>query len=141
MKPEKKPVHSDEAPKGRGPFPQALRYGNLLFVSGQGPLDPERSAPIDGSFEDEVEQTLANLRAVVKGAGCDLSDALKLTIYLADLANIPRFNEIYARHFPEPRPARTLVQAGLRGIQVEIDAMFACEDSSQREEERPAHAG
>lgn len=127
MKAKKMVVHSDVAPKGRGPFPQALRYGGLLFVSGQGPLDPVRNEPIRGSFEEEVEQTLANLRAVVQGAGCDLSDALKLTIYLADLANIPRFNEIYARHFPEPRPARTLVQAGLRGIQVEVDAVFGCD--------------
>ena len=97
-------------------------------MSGQGPLEPETNAPIEGSFGDEVERTLANLREVARGAGCDLSDALKLTIYLTDLANIPRFNDIYARHFPEPRPARTLVQAGLRGIQVEIDAIFGCDE-------------
>lgn len=123
---KKEVVFSTQAPKGRGPFPQAIRFGNLLLVSGQGPLDPVRNEPSTGTFEHEVHQTLANLQNIVIAAGADFSDALKLTVYLTDLTNIPKFNEIYAQYFPEPRPARTLVQAGLRGIQVEIDGIFAC---------------
>ncbi len=128
MKLEKNAIFSPEAPKGRGPFPQAIHYGNLLFVSGQGPLDPVRNEPDTGTFESEVHLTIQNLRRVVNAANADLSDALKVTVYLTDLANIPKFNEIYSQYFPEPRPARTLVQAGLRGIQVEIDAIFRHRD-------------
>lgn len=126
MATEKETVFTHAAPRGRGPFPQAVRFGELLFVSGQGPLDAVRNEPDTGTFEHETHKTLGNLRAIVEGAGSDLSRALKLTIYLTDLANIPKFNEIYAQYFPEPRPARTLVQTGLRGIQVEVDGIFAC---------------
>ncbi len=119
-------VHSSKAPVGRGPFPQAVRYGGLLFVSGQGPLDPQRNEPDVGSFEHEVRVTLDNLAAVVEAAGCGLADALKLTIYLANVANVPSFNELYREYFPDRRPARTLVEVGLRGIQVEVDGIFAC---------------
>ncbi len=128
MEVRKETVHSPEAPKGRGPFPQAVKLGNLLMVSGQGPLDPVRNEPDTGSFEHEVELTLRNIRSIVRAAGADFKDALKLTVYLADLGNVPKFNEIYAKHFPEPRPARTLVEVGLRGIQVEIDGFFRVPD-------------
>lgn len=128
MRLEKRVVQAKAAPKGRGPFPQALRYGNLLFVSGQGPLDPDRNEPIKGSFDQQVTQTLLNLGEIAKAAGCSLEDALKLTVYLSDLNDVPRFNELYEQQFTEPRPARTLVQVGLRGIQVEIDAIFRCDD-------------
>lgn len=126
MKLEKEIIHSSEAPKGRGPFPQALKYGNLVFVSGQGPLDSEKNEPDTGSFEKEVRLTFNNLEKIVKAAGCNFADALNLTIYLTDLANVPQFNEIYQEYFPEPRPARTLVQVVLRGIQVEVAAIFQC---------------
>jgi 2-iminobutanoate/2-iminopropanoate deaminase len=130
MRFEKEIIFSKEAPKGRGPFPQAVRYGNQIFVSGQGPLDPVRNEPDTGSFEHEVHLTIQNLQRIVSAANSDLSEALKLTIYLADIENVPKFNEIYKQYFKEPYPARTLVQAGLRGIQVEIDAIFACQSDS-----------
>jgi 2-iminobutanoate/2-iminopropanoate deaminase len=119
-------VYTPEAPKGRGPFPQGVRYGDMLFVSGTGPLDPQRNEPDVGSFEHEVELTLRNLAKIAGAAGCRLADAVKLTVYLADLANVPEFNAIYGRFFRTHLPARTLVQVGLRGIQVEIDGIFAC---------------
>ncbi len=119
-------VHTSKAPSGRGPFPQAVRCGDLLFVSGTGPLDPGRNEPDVGSFEHEAHLTLQNLSAVAEAAGCGLRDAVKLTIYLADVANVPAFNEVYRLYFTERLPARTLVQVGLRGIQVEIDGIFAC---------------
>jgi 2-iminobutanoate/2-iminopropanoate deaminase len=119
-------VYTPKAPKGRGPFPQAIRFGDLLFVSGMGPIDPESNEPDIGSFEHEAHLTLKNLAEVAQAAGCSMAKALKLTIYLADLANIPAFNEVYRQYFHDYLPARTLVQAGLRGIQVEIDGVFAC---------------
>lgn len=123
---EKKTIQAPDAPKGRGPFPQAVQYNGMLFVSGQGPLDPSTSTPVTGTFESEAHLTIQNIEKIVRAAGGELKDALKLTIYLTDLANIPKFNEIYIQYFSEPYPARTLVQAGLRGIQVEIDATFIC---------------
>ena len=131
MKIDKETIFSKEAPKGRGPFPQAVRFGNQIFVSGQGPLDPVRNEPDTGSFEHEVRLTIQNLQRIVKAANSDLSDALKLTVYLSDIENVPKFNKIYSQYFREPLPARTLVQAGLRGIQVEIDGIFACRNDSE----------
>lgn len=123
---DKKTVFAPDAPKGRGPFPQAVQYNNQLFVSGQGPLDPITNTPVTGTFESEVHLTIQNIKKIAAAANCELTDALKLTVYLTDLSNIPKFNEIYIQYFSEPYPARTLVQAGLRGIQVEIDATFIC---------------
>jgi len=125
---EKKVIFSTEAPKGRGPFPQAIKYNNQLFISGQGPLDPISSVPVIGTFESEVHLTIQNIKKIVAAVNGDLNDALKLTVYLTDLTNVPKFNEIYTQYFSEPYPARTLVQAGLRGIQIEIDAIFICRE-------------
>ena len=125
---EKKVIFSPEAPKGRGPFPQAIKYNNQLFISGQGPLDPISSVPVIGTFESEVHLTIQNIKKIVAAVNGDLNDALKLTVYLTDLTNIHKFNEIYTQYFSEPYPARTLVQAGLRGIQIEIDAIFICRE-------------
>lgn len=122
----REPVIAQDAPKGRGPFPQALKAGPFVFLSGWGPLDKETNAPIQGDFEQQVRQTLDNISAVSDASGLGLSKAVKIVVYLTDLANIPQFNEIYKEYFPDEncRPARTLVQAGLRGIDVEIDVVL-----------------
>ncbi len=119
-------IYTENAPKGRGPFPQALKVGPFVFMSGWGPLDKETNAPIQGDFEQQVRKTLDNISAVAAASGVSIDRAVKITIYLTDLTNIPRFNEIYKEYFPDEhqRPARTLVQAGLRGIDVEIDAIL-----------------
>lgn len=117
-------VFSKKAPRGRGPFPQAVKAGPFLFVSGMGPLDPDTNAPIQGDFEAQVRRTLDNIREIVLEAGMELSDAVRITIYLTELGNIPRFNAIYEEYFPGDRPARALVQAGLRGIDVELESTF-----------------
>lgn len=118
-------ITTSKAPKGRGPFPQAVRYGDLLFISGQGPLDPVTSEPRTGEFEVEVRLTLDNVKAIIEAAGGTLADALNLKIYLTDIKNVPAFNAIYAEYFPDKRPARTLIEVVLRGIQVEVDGVFA----------------
>lgn len=116
-------IFSERAPKGRGPFPQALRAGSLVFLSGQGPLDPQTNAPIAGGFKEQVERTFDNVVAILAAAGLTPESIVKITVYLSDLARIPEFNVLYedwlGRHFP----ARTLVQAGLRGIDVELDVI------------------
>lgn len=139
----KETVFSPSAPTGRGPFPQAVRFGGQLFVSGQGPLDPVRNEPDTGSFAHEVHLTLRNLAKIAAAAGCALGDAVKLTIYLSDISKVPEFNEIYRQYFDEPRPARTLIQVGLRGIQVEIDGIFACPSETAEASEEPdaGHGG
>jgi 2-iminobutanoate/2-iminopropanoate deaminase len=120
---EKRIIESSDAPKGRGPFPQALRCGPMVFVSGQGPLSPSTNAPIGGNFAEQAAQTLRNVEAVLAASGLGLQHIVKATIYLQDLSRVEEFNEIYRTMMPEPWPARTLVSAGLRGIDVEIDVI------------------
>jgi 2-iminobutanoate/2-iminopropanoate deaminase len=127
-------IFTDKAPQGRGPFPQALRVGQMVFVSGQGPLDPAVNAPISGTFSEQVDRTLDNLKAILAAAGLGFSDIAKVTVYLSDLRYVPEFNAIYESRIPAPFPARTLVQAGLRGIDVEIDVIAI--DSRQASTER-----
>jgi 2-iminobutanoate/2-iminopropanoate deaminase len=128
-------ISTEAAPQGRGPFPQALRVGQFVFVSGQGPLDPTTNAPIAGSFSEQVNRTFDNLQAILAATDLDLSNLAKVTVYLSDLQNIPEFNAIYEKRVPVPFPARTLVQAGLRGIDVELD-VIAVDPRSDRTEER-----
>ncbi|HEY1945164.1 MAG TPA: Rid family hydrolase [Roseiarcus sp.] len=116
-------IVTEKAPKGRGPFPQALRVGEFVFVSGQGPLDPTTSVPISGTFSQQVDQTFDNLEAILAAAGIGLADLAKVTVYLSDLGRVPEFNALYEARIPAPFPARTLVQAGLRGIDVELDVI------------------
>lgn len=119
----KRLIYTPSAPAGRGPFPQALEAGPFVFVSGQGPLLPDTNQPQQVDFPTQVRRTLANVDAILRAANLSLEHVVKMTIYLTDLANVPAFNEIYAQMVPEPRPARTLVQAGLRGIDVEVDVI------------------
>ncbi len=120
---EKKVIASEDAPKGRGPFPQALRCGPMVFVSGQGPLSAATNAPIGGTFAEQAMQTLRNVEAVLAAAGLGMQHIVKATIYLQDLGRVEEFNDVYRKVMPEPWPARTLVAAGLRGIDVEIDVI------------------
>jgi 2-iminobutanoate/2-iminopropanoate deaminase len=127
-------IFTDKAPQGRGPYPQALRVGQMIFVSGQGPLDPVANAPISGSFAEQVDLTFNNLKAILTADGLGFSDIAKITVYLSDLRYVPEFNAIYQSYIPAPFPARTLVQAGLRGIDVELDVIAI--DSRQAFTER-----
>ena len=119
----KQTISASGAPSGRGPYPQAVRVGSFIFLSGQGPLDPATDEPISGSFAQQVRQTFHNVEAILAAAGLGLEHIVKITVYLSDLARIPEFNELYKAHMPQPWPARTLVQAGLRQIDVEMDVI------------------
>ena len=126
MPPELKArVATPQAPAGRGPFPQAVQVGPLLFLSGQGPLSPATNQPIAGGFAEQVRQTFANVEAILRAAGLGLEHVVKVTVYLADIARVPEFNSLYEVLMPAPFPARTLVEVGLRGIDVELDVIAA----------------
>lgn len=115
-------INADAAPAKAGPYSHAVRTGNLVFLSGQGPFDPATGA-IPESFEEQVRQTLRNLAAVAEAAGGSLADAVRIGVYLREIENFAAMNEVYAEFFHEPQPARTTVQSGLR-IAVEIDAVL-----------------
>jgi len=119
-------VHSDDAPKAIGPYSQAIKAGNLLFCSGQIPLDPKSGEMVGGSdVKAQAEQVMRNLKAVLEAGGASFASVVKTTIFLADLGHFKEVNEIYGGYFKDAPPARATVQvAGLpRGALVEIDAI------------------
>jgi reactive intermediate/imine deaminase len=115
-------VDSSEVPPKAGPYSHAVRTGNIVFLSGQGPFHPETGA-IPDAFDEQVRQTLRNLAAAAAAAGGSLANAVRVGVYLRDMANFPVLNEVYPEFFSEPYPARTTVQSGLR-IEVEVDAVL-----------------
>ena len=120
-----KPVSSPDAPAAIGPYSQAIRAGDTVYLSGQIPLDPGSMQLVEG-FEAQVKRVFDNLQAVCKAAGGDFGRVVRVTIYLVDLGQFPKVNEIMATYFKEPFPARvTIGVASLpRGAQVEIDAVM-----------------
>jgi len=119
-------ISTDRAPSAIGTYSQAIRTGNWVFLSGQIPLDPESMDLVQGDIEAQVIRVLDNLRAVAQAAGGDLTDIVKLTVFLTDLKNFPVVNEVMARYFREPYPARAAVGVAAlpRGAAVEIDAIM-----------------
>jgi 2-iminobutanoate/2-iminopropanoate deaminase len=118
-------VLTDKAPKPIGPYSQAVRYGNLVFTSGQIPIDPANGNLVAGDIVKETEQVFANLSAVLAAAGTDLGRAVKTTVFLTDMGLFGRVNEVYARHFKEPFPARSTVQVAAlpKGVSIEIEVV------------------
>jgi 2-iminobutanoate/2-iminopropanoate deaminase len=123
----KKPVSTTAAPKAIGPYSQAVeaRGARTLFLSGQIPLDPATGELVKGDIEVETVRVMENLRAVLAAAGAGFGDVVRTTIFLADLADFARVNEVYGRSFPADPPARATVQVAAlpRGARVEIDAI------------------
>jgi 2-iminobutanoate/2-iminopropanoate deaminase len=115
--------HSDAAPRAIGPYAQAVEVGGWLFTSGQVGLDPATGELVKGGFEAQARRVFANLKAVLAAAGCSLSDVVKATVYLADMADFPVLNAIYAAEFGDHKPARSTVQAAAlpKAARVEID--------------------
>lgn len=122
-----KTVSTGNAPKAIGPYSQAVIHNGLAFLSGQIPLDPTTGEMAPGDIAAQTERVLENLRAVLEAAGATLSSVLKTTVFLKDMGDFPRMNEVYARYFPENPPARSTVQAAKlpRDAMVEIDAIAA----------------
>ena len=121
----KQPVETDQAPAPVGPYVQAVRAGDTLYVSGQIPLDPATGEVIDGDFEARVRRVFDNLEAVCRAAGGKLSDIVKLNVYLTDLGGFATINEVMAEYFSDALPARAAVEVAAlpKGVDVEMDAV------------------
>ena len=120
-------VSTDAAPAAIGPYSQAVRHRDVLYCSGQIPLDPASGEPVGGSVAEEATQCLRNLAAVCEAAGTDLSRALRLTVYTTELGQFAEINEAYAEFFAAEPPARAAVGVAAlpKGVRVEIDAIVA----------------
>ena len=120
-------IATTAAPGAIGPYSQAIEAGGFVFVSGQIPLDPATGAFVPGGVEEQAEQSLRNLKAVLAGAGCTLGDVVKTTVFIADMNDFPKVNEVYKKYFCEPFPARSCVaiKSLPLGAQVEVEAIAA----------------
>jgi reactive intermediate/imine deaminase len=121
----KQPISTPEAPAAIGTYSQAVRAGDTVYLSGQIPLDPKSMQLVEG-FDNQVRRVFANLQAVARASGGSLDDAVRVTVYLTDLANFAKVNEVMATYFREPYPARAAVGVASlpRGAAVEIDAVL-----------------
>ena len=119
-------VQTDKAPQAIGTYSQAVKVANTVYLSGQIPLVPETMKMVEGDFSKQVEQVFENLNAVCKAAGGSMNDIVKLNIYLIDLKNFATVNEIMARYFTQPYPARAAVGVASlpRDAQVEMDGIM-----------------
>jgi 2-iminobutanoate/2-iminopropanoate deaminase len=118
----KEVVFTERAPKPIGPYSQAIKLGNLLFVSGQIPIDPATNEVVKGGIKEQTERVLENVKAILEAANMTLNDVIMAFVYLSDMADFPQFNEVYSRYFKERPPARVTVAVKSlpRDVKVEI---------------------
>ena len=109
---QKQVFQTNKAAVTGGPYSQAIVHNGIIYVSGQGAVDPQTNKIRLGSVEEEAELALENLRIILQEAGSSLDNVLTITVYLLDIAEYARFNEVYKKYFKEKRPARTCIQAG-----------------------------
>lgn len=121
----KKVIATPDAPAAVGPYSQAIAFGNLLFCAGQIPLTPDTGELVAGDVTVQTEQVLKNLGAVLHANGMTLANVVKTTVFLTDLADFTKMNDVYANHFTKPFPARSTVQVAAlpKGANVEIEAI------------------
>jgi len=126
-------IHTDKAPQAIGTYSQAVRCGRTVFLSGQIPLIPETMQLVEGTVEDRIVQVFENLSAVAEAAGGTLQDIAKLNIFLTDLNNFALVNEVMARYFKQPYPARAAVGVAAlpKGTDVEMDAILVLDASGE----------
>jgi reactive intermediate/imine deaminase len=120
------PIHTSKAPAAIGPYSQAIRAGNTVYLSGQIPLNPATMEIVKGDIGAQIRQVFDNLAAVAEASGGSLANAVRLTVYLTDLANFPLVNEIMAQYCKEPYPARAAIGVAQlpRGAAVEVDGIL-----------------
>ena len=121
----KKIIETPNAPQAIGPYSQAIRYGNFLFVSGQIAIDPQTVNIIEGDIEAQTEQVLKNIAAIIEAAGMSLQDVVKCTCFLKDMNDFVRFNAVYEKYFGEILPARETVEVSRlpKDVLVEVSAI------------------
>jgi reactive intermediate/imine deaminase len=120
-------ITTDKAPAAIGAYSQAVKVGNTVYLSGQIPLVPETMEIVEGDIKMRIRQVFDNLQAVAKAAGGDLTDMVKLNVFLTDLGDFPTINQIMAEYFPQPYPARAAIGVAAlpKGVDVEIDGIMA----------------
>lgn len=125
----KKSVATESAPKALGPYSQAIRVGNFLFLSGQIPLDPASGQIVGGTTAEQTERVLLNLSAVLAAEGMSFKHLVKTTVFLKDMSDFAAFNEVYGKHIPSPYPARSTVEVARlpKDVRVEIEAIATWE--------------
>src|SRR5262245_24063581 len=128
----RQPVTTSDAPRTGLPYAQAIRYADLVFVSGQVAIDPATGQPVMGDIRLQTRRVLDNISSILTAAGTSLEFTLEAMCFLSDPADVPAFNEVYASYFPADPPARTTVQAGLPleafKVEIRVIAGFAVED-------------
>lgn len=122
---EKSAIETSNAPGAIGPYSQAMKTGDLLFTSGQLPIDPATGKMVEGSVAERAHQAIKNLKAVIEAAGGNLGDVVKTTVFLADIGDFQDVNTVYAEYFEEPYPARSAFQVAALplGAALEIEAV------------------
>ncbi|MCS6873790.1 MAG: RidA family protein [Pyrinomonadaceae bacterium] len=122
---ESEVISTDKAPKAIGPYSQAIKFGNIVFCSGQIPIDPLTGEFVPGGIVEQTEQVLKNLSAVLEAAGSSLQKVVKTTVFLADMNDFAAMNEVYERFFSRNKPARSTVQAARlpKDARVEIECI------------------
>ena len=121
------PIHTDKAPAAVGPYSQAIATDSLLFTAGMIPIDPQTGKIAEADIETHAHQVFRNLQAVAEAAGTELSKALKVTVFLIDMADFQRVNSVYAQYFQQPYPARCAIQVAALplGAAIEVEAIIA----------------
>lgn len=116
-------INTNDAPAAIGPYSQAIKAGNMLFISGQGPFNPKTMEIVDGDVKAQTSQVLKNIDAILKEAGADFSNVVKTTVFLKDMEDFSEINEVYVEYFGEHKPARSCVEVARlpKDIKVEIE--------------------
>jgi len=124
----KRIIQTEQAPAAIGPYSQAISIGDFLFTSGQIALDPESGIFLSGEIEEETEQTLKNISAILRAGGLSLENVVKTTVYLSDINHFSRMNQVYEKYFSKTKPARACIQVAAlpKGAKIEIDAIANC---------------
>lgn len=123
----KKVIQTSTAPQAIGPYSQAVKSNGFVFVSGQLPIDPATGELISGAIEEETKRVMENIKAILTAAGVGMGNIVKTTIFLTDLGNFAKVNEVYGSYFPSEPPARATIQVAAlpKGVRVEIEAIAA----------------
>jgi 2-iminobutanoate/2-iminopropanoate deaminase len=119
-------VKTDNAPVPRGPYNQAVRVGDTIYVAGQIPIDPSTNEVVKGGIEEQTRRVLDNIKAIVEAAGSSMDRVVKTTIFLLDVADFPQMNAVYAEYFTATAPARSTVQVAALpgpGVRLQVDAV------------------
>ncbi|ABO50853.1 endoribonuclease L-PSP [Desulforamulus reducens MI-1] len=124
---EKKVISTDKAPAAIGPYSQAIAFGPLIFTSGQIPFDPATGNLVAGDIQEQTRRSLENIKAILEAAGASMEQVVKTTVFVKDMNDFEKINQVYGEYFPNPSPARSLVQVARlpRDVGIEIEVIAA----------------